>query len=63
MKVVLIIAIVLQALGIIAKALGIAGLVKTPDTESNSFGVYSTYTILFSVFFEIVFILALVLGV
>lgn len=60
MKALLIVAIVLQALGILFKGIGIGSLVKDDSNESNGFGVYAAYSILFSIFFEVVLILALV---
>lgn len=60
MKSLLIIAIIFQALGIIFKCMGIGSLIADDSNESNGFGTYSIYSILFSIFFEVVLILSLV---
>lgn len=60
MKALLIVAIVLQAIGILFKVMGVVSLVKDDSEDANSFGIYSTYSILFSIFFEVVLILSLV---
>lgn len=62
MKAVIIIAIVLQALGIIMKSIGFISLCKDKELETSGFERYATYTLPMSIFFEIVFILCLVFG-
>ncbi len=62
MKIVLIIAIVLQALGVIMKSIGFISLCKDKGLETSGFERYATYTLPMSIFFEIVFILCLVFG-
>lgn len=62
MKAVIIIAIVLQALGIIMKSIGFVSLCKDKEVDASGFERYATYTLPMSIFFEVVFILCLVFG-
>lgn len=61
MKALLIIAVVLQSIGLGVKLLGLLGFILDLDNSDrpNGFGVYSALSLLPTIFFEVAFILAL----
>lgn len=61
MKALLIIAVVLQSIGLGVKLLGLLGFILNLDSSDkpNGFGVYSVWSLLPTIFFEVAFILAL----
>lgn len=61
MKVVIIIATIIEGLSLLFKGFAIASLFNSREDEDCVMGVYSTYTIFFNIFIEVVLILSLCL--
>ncbi len=63
MRVLLIVAIVAQFIGIFVKCFGIGSLVhsiKHDKEDENHFGIYASYSMLFSILIEVALVLALI---